>query len=69
MPSAELGEEELLLSKACALPPPVPLTWFLLVQCLAASAVHHSGFKLSEQELGSWAATAGGDSSCLPEEE
>lgn len=45
-----------LFSRACALPPPVPLTWFLSVRGLSASAAQpsKSGFKPSEQVLGSW---------------
>lgn len=56
-----------LFSKACALPPPMPLTWFLLMRGLSASASQpsKSGFKPSERVLGSWAANADGGSARL----
>lgn len=59
-----------LLNKACALPPSLPLTWFLLMPGLSASAAQpsKSGFKPSEQVLGSWAANTDGGSSRLPQE-
>lgn len=70
MPPAEFLREE---NPCSAKPMPsllLPLTWFLLMRDLSASAAQPStsGFKLSEEVLGSWAANVGCSLSHLRQE-